>query len=288
MFLLYFRCKNFLNYGLCIAFTVFAAGCQTVQTTQAGAVGIDRPQRVSSLIDRNDLAKQASLQYAQTLKDADKKDALNTNPALTEKVRAIAARLIEQTSVFRPDARQWGWEVNVIQSDDLNAWCMPGGKIAVYSGLIERLKLSDDEVAAVTGHEIAHALREHSWEKASEVAAANVGLSVLGVLAGKTYSDIGGLLYTVTFQLPNSRGMETESDRIGVELAARAAYHPRAAISLWQKMMQVETGGVPAFLSTHPSSENRQADLERYAQIVMPLYEQAVAEKKAKEAASGN
>jgi len=277
VFSLLFRRHIFLGYGLCTLFAVFATGCQTVQTTQAGAVGIDRPQRVSSLVDRNDLTRQASLQYTETLKNADKKASLNTDPVMTERVRAIAARLIEQTPVFRPDAQQWNWEVNVIQADDLNAWCMPGGKIAVYSGLIDRLKLSDDEVAAVTGHEIAHALREHSWEKASEMAVANVGLGVLGAVVGKGYSDLGGLLYSVTFQLPHSREMETEADRIGVELAARAAFDPRAAISLWQKMMQMEKGSTPAFLSTHPSSENRQSDLAHYAEIVMPLYEKAVA-----------
>jgi predicted Zn-dependent protease len=282
------RYKNFLSYGLCAVLAVVATGCQTVQTTQAGTVGIERTQRVSSLVNRNDLAHQASLQYAETLKEANKKDALNTNPVMTEKVRVIATRLIEQTPIFRPDAQQWDWEVNVIQSEELNAWCMPGGKIAVYSGLIDRLKLSDDEVAAVTGHEIAHALREHSWEKASEAVAANVGLSVLGALAGSTYSTAGGLLYTVMFQLPNSREMETEADRMGIELLARAAYDPKAAISLWNKMMQAETGSMPAFLSTHPSSENRQADLERYAQIVMPLYEQAVKEKTTKKPAPKN
>ncbi|MDR0771505.1 MAG: M48 family metallopeptidase [Burkholderiales bacterium] len=271
------RYQVFLRCGLCALLAVLATGCQTVQTTQTGTVGIDRVQRVSSLVNRDDLARQASLQYAQTLKEADK--AVNADPAMTEKVRAIAARLIEQTPVFRPDAKQWDWEINVIQSEELNAWCMPGGKIAIYSGMIDRLKLSDDEVAAVTGHEIAHALREHSWEKASEIAVANVGLGVLGALAGSGYSTAGGLLYTVMFQLPNSREMETESDRIGVELAARAAYHPKAAISLWQKMAQAGSAGVPPFLSTHPSSESRQADLERYAQIVMPLYEQAVAER---------
>lgn len=254
------------------------AACQTVQTTAPGTVGVDRKQTVSPLVDRSELTQAAALEYRQTLDAASTKGQLDQNKAMTERVQRIAARLIPQTAVFRPDAQQWKWETHVISSNELNAWCMPGGKIAVYSGLIDKLKLTDDEIAAVMGHEIAHALREHAWERASQAANANLGMSIAGALLGVGGGgmDMAGMAYQVMFELPNSRGQETEADRIGVELAARAGYDPRAAVTLWQKMGQADSGGAPPkFLSTHPPSAERQTDLANYAQRVMPLYESA-------------
>jgi predicted Zn-dependent protease len=249
------------------------AGCATVKTTEAGAVGVDRQQAM--LVSSREVNASAAKQYAQVTAQAQQKGVLNRDPAQTARVRAIANRLIPQTAVFRPDASGWRWEVNVIGSDELNAWCMPGGKIAVYSGLIDKLKLSDDEIAAILGHEIAHALREHARERISQQVATSavvgIGAAVLGV--GQAGADLGNMVAQVTFTLPNSRTHEIEADRIGVELAARAGYDPRAAVSLWQKMSKAGDGGPPQFLSTHPSPENRIKDLEVYAQRVMPLYE---------------
>lgn len=267
--------KNTLAAGL---FALFAlSGCQTVHTTQPGVVGVNRTQTVSPLVDRKSLDQQATLQYQQIVKQAQSKNALNRNPEETARVRRIADRLIPQTVVFRPDSRDWKWEVNVLSSKELNAWCMPGGKIAVYSGLIEQLKLSDDELAAVMGHEIAHALREHAWERASKAANASLALDIGGILLGASQSqmDMASLAYQASFELPNSREQETEADRIGVELAARAGYDPRAAVSLWQKMRAQAESEPPKWLSTHPPSAERQSDLEDYSQRVMPLYEQA-------------
>ena len=251
------------------------AGCSTVKTTQSGVVGVDRSQAM--LVSSREVNQSAEKQYAQAIGQARQKELLNRNPAETERVRAIANRLIPQTTVFRPDASGWRWEVNVLASNQLNAWCMPGGKIAVYSGLIDKLKLSDDEIAAIMGHEIAHALREHARERISQQMATSavigIGAAVLGV--GSAGADLGNLLAQVTFTLPNSRTHEIEADRIGVELAARAGYDPRAAVSVWQKMAKAGDGGPPQFLSTHPSPENRIKDPEVYAQRVMPLYEAA-------------
>jgi predicted Zn-dependent protease len=182
------------------------------------------------------------------------------------------------TSVFRPDAPGWRWETNVISSDDLNAWCMPGGKIAVYTGLMDKLKLTDDELAAVMGHEIAHALREHGREKAGQSAGVDFA-AALGGLIGAYYGldasvgqNLVGAAGDLAFMRPNSRGMEQEADRIGVELAARAGYDPGAAISLWQKMARASGNSPPQWLSTHPSNETRLADLKVYAERVQPLY----------------
>jgi predicted Zn-dependent protease len=252
-------------------------GCQTVQTTQPGVVGVSREQHVSPIINRKQLNQQAGLQYQQVLGEAQQKQALNRDHETVQRIRRIANRIIPQTAAFRPEAVNWQWEVNVISSKELNAWCMPGGKIAFYTGLIDGLKATDDELAQVMGHEIAHALREHAWERASKSATAGLGLSILGMALGADPSqmDMAGLVYNVTFELPNSREHETEADRIGIELAARAGYDPRAAVTLWQKMAQANEGAPPQWLSTHPASNTRQADLKIYGEKVEPLYEQA-------------
>ena len=264
--------------ALAVALAIAAGGCQSVQTTSAGAVGVDRRQNMSSLISESDMRKGSEQAYAQVLGQARQKGQLNADPALTQRVRTIAQRLIPATAAFRPDAPGWKWEVNVLKSDQLNAWCMPGGKIAFYSGIIERLNLTDDEIAAIMGHEIAHALREHARERASERQAAGlligVGAAVLGV--GQAGADLSQMAYTVAVGMPNSRAHETEADRIGVELAARGGYDPRAAVSLWQKMAKASgNGGPPQWLSTHPSAQTRQQDLAAYAERVMPLYQSA-------------
>jgi predicted Zn-dependent protease len=260
------------------ASTVLLGGCQSVKTTSAGAVGVERTQRMSSMVSEADMRQQAELAYRETLSKEQQKGTLNADSALTNRVRAIAKRLIPATAAFRPEAARWTWEVNVIRSDQINAWCMPGGKIAVYSGLVSKLQLTDDEIAAVVGHEIAHALREHARERASEQMGAQVLIGGAAILlgGGQGTMDLGSAFYKAFFGLPNSRLHETEADRIGVELAARAGYDPRAAITLWQKMASASGGGgTPEFLSTHPSADTRTRDLQVYAQRVMPLYEQA-------------
>jgi predicted Zn-dependent protease len=253
--------------------TLALASCETVQTTQPGTVGVDRKQ--SMLLSSAQVDKSAALAYQQEMKKAAAKKALNRDAAQVARVRVIALRLIPGTAAFRPDAPKWAWETNVITSNDVNAWCMPGGRMAVYTGLIEKLKVTDDELAAVMGHEIAHALREHGRERASQAAAQGLVLSVGGALLGLGDNSVqlAQIITDVTINLPNSREHEVEADRIGVELAARAGYDPRAAITLWQKMGQAGGGAPPQFLSTHPSPQNRQKDLEDFAARVMPLYE---------------
>jgi predicted Zn-dependent protease len=262
---------------LSIALSAALAGCAS--TTQSGAVGADRSQLL--LVSAEQLNQTAAKQYATLTGKAAQQGALNRDPAQTQRVKTVAARLIPQTAVFRPDAVQWKWEVNVLSSKEVNAWCMPGGKIAVYTGLIDRINPTDDELAAVMGHEIAHALREHSRERASQELAKSavigIGAAVLGL--GSAGADLGNALATVTFSLPFSREHEREADRIGVELAARAGYDPRAAITLWQKMAQVGGGGSVELLSTHPAPASRIEDLKTYSAKVMPLYETAKAQR---------
>lgn len=258
-----------------VSLVLMLAACETVQTTQSGLVGVDRQQRMA--VSAQELDQAAGKQYATLIAEQKQKNALNRNAAQVTRVRSIANKLIAQTSVFRPDAPRWQWEVNVLTSPEVNAWCMPGGKIAVYTGLIEKLQVTDDELAAVIGHEISHALREHARERASEQIVAGSVISIGSALLGVGSLGQKGAEYTYMglVGLPNSRSHETEADRIGVELAARAGYDPRAAITLWQKMGQVGGSAPPTFLSTHPSSADRSSDLTVYAQRVMPLYLQA-------------
>lgn len=265
--------------GVSVLATMLVAGCST--TTEEGQVGVERKQLL--LVSSGDMDKAAAAQYQNVLKEQTSKGNVNADPQQVERVRGVARRLIPQTAVFRKDALEWKWEVNVLTSPEVNAWCMPGGKIAVYTGIIEKLQMTDDELAAVMGHEMSHALREHSRERASQELATGVGASLAGVVAeiflpgsGQIGSGVAGAAGQLAYNLPYSRIQETEADRMGVELAARAGYDPRAAIALWQKMAKLSAGGAPPqILSTHPSHDTRIKDLTEFSQKVLPLYEQA-------------
>ncbi|EKM96363.1 putative lipoprotein [Stutzerimonas degradans] len=212
------------------------AGCQAVNTTSGGAVGVDRKQYMFSMLSTEQVNQMYAQSYQQTLSEASSKGVLAKSGPMTRRVDAIAQRLIAKVPVFRPDAAQWDWAVNVIDSPELNANCGPGGKIIFYTGLIEKLQLSDDEIAAVMGHEIAHALREHGREAMSKAYGVQMATqlgSAMGVGSGSLQLANMGVEYLMT--LPNSRGNENEADLIGLELAARAGYNPNAALTLWEK-----------------------------------------------------
>lgn len=270
---------DMMRIGLIVLSAALAAGCQTVRTTQPGVVGVERQQ--SMLVSTGAINRSAESAYRKLLADASRKGQLNRDPAQVARIRGIANRLVPSTAAFRADAPGWKWEVNVITSKDANAWAMPGGKIAFYTGFLEKLQPSDDEIAAVMGHEIAHALREHGRERASQAMAQGIGLGVLGAALrmSETALDLSQIVLDITFNLPNSRTDEVEADRIGVELAARAGFDPRAAVSLWEKMQRTGGGQPPQFLSTHPSHQNRIGDLREYAARVMPLYDAARAKR---------
>lgn len=262
---------RFTSSLLLFSFGVLAA-CATVQTTQPGAVGIERKQRM--LVSEAEVEHGAEQAYAQEVQGAREKGRLNADPALTARVRRIAQRLIPVTAVFRADAPQWNWQVNTLQTDDLNAYAMPGGKIMVYSGLVQKLELSDAEIAAVMGHEISHALREHTRERVSRAYAQQIAIAGLAVVTGVggAAMDLANQVASVTFQLPHSREQEAEADVMGLELMARAGYDPHAAVSLWKKMMGAEKEAPPQWLSTHPSSSDRLSRLEGLIPRVEPLY----------------
>lgn len=265
--------KIITRYKLLLALSVSLCGvaCQTVQTTQPGTVGITRTQ--SMAVSDQQINTASAQAYSKLVQEATAKSQLNRDTAMNTRVQEVARRLIAQTRIFREDASRWRWEVNVFQSDQVNAFCMAGGKIGIYSGIISKLQLTDSELAAVMGHEMAHALREHVREQVSlQYAAQLPGMLVAAVTGIQALGQLGDMVSNVTLGLPRSRQAEVEADEIGVELSARAGYDPRAAISLWQKMNRLGGARPPEFLSTHPSPESREQDLAVTSEKVMSLY----------------
>lgn len=263
--------------------TLLLAGCATTETTKSGAVGVERKQFVG-LVSEQEAEQQSALAYQQTLKEAESKKLLNQNSAETQRVRRIANRLIAEVDVFRTDALKWDWQVNVMENKEINAYCMAGGKMMVYTGLLDEIKPTDDELAAVMGHEISHALREHVRERMSRAKAQQMGLLGAAALVGLSTKSsdnavktlaLGGAVATVALTLPNSRTAEHEADEVGLELMARAGYNPNAALTLWEKMSAKGGAKPPEFLSTHPSDQARMSDIKRLIPKVMPLYEEA-------------
>ena len=260
--------------GLAAVILLATGGCETVSTTNAGAVGVDRKQQM--LVSSAEIDQGAAQAYEAELKAAREKGVLNTDKAQLQRVTTIARRIVGATSTFRSDAAAWNWQFNVQKTKDLNAYCMPGGRIMVYSGLIENLDVTDAELATVLAHEVAHALREHTRERVSRAYAQQLVLSgaaaVTGV--GEGTANLANMIAEVTFQLPFSRDQESEADQIGLELMARAGYDPRAAVTLWNKMSAAAGSGQPKFLSTHPAPKDRIKDIEKNLPRVMPLYAQ--------------
>jgi predicted Zn-dependent protease len=262
--------RTVMAMALCLS-ALMLNGCAT--STAPGAIGADRRQLL--LVSSAEINQMSAVAYDKMKAEADAEDMLNTDRSLLNRVRAVGARLRPQTAVFRPDAPGWNWEVNVLHSDELNAFCMPGGKIMFYSGLIQQLNLTDAEIAIVMGHEVAHALREHSREQMSNALAAQtaigVGAAVFGL--GQGAADLAGTGYQALIATRFSRTDETEADRIGLELVARAGYDPRAGVTLWQKMINANQGGrPPELLSSHPTEANRVREIEALLPRVMPLY----------------
>jgi predicted Zn-dependent protease len=233
---------------------------------------VDRKQQM--MVSSADIEAGAAQAYEAELKAARDKGVLNTDKAQLARVTTIAKRLVAATPAFRADAPGWNWQFNVQKTDEMNAYCMPGGRIMVYSGLIEKLKLTDAELATVMAHEVAHALREHTRERVSRAYGQQLVLSGVAAVTGVSEgtANIANMIGQVTFQLPFGRDQESEADTIGLELMARAGYDPRAAVTLWNKMSAAESSGSPKFLSTHPAPKDRIKDIEKILPRVLPLY----------------
>jgi predicted Zn-dependent protease len=260
---------------LALALLVLPGAASLAQTREGVDVGGN--SAFSKLVSADQVERSAAQQYAQLLSQANGKGALGSkdDPQVV-RLRTIARKIIPFAVEWNPRAKDWRWEVNLLGSSQVNAFCMPGGKIAFYSGILQKLKLSDDEVAMVMGHEIAHALREHARERMGKNAATGIGANLLSQVlglgqVGQTVTNYGAQLLTLEF----SRSDESEADLVGMELAARAGYNPRAGVTLWQKMGAANGSGPPQWLSTHPSGSSRIAEIEANLPKVMPLYERA-------------
>ncbi len=263
-------------------------GCATCLSMGGGfalareGVEVGGNSKFSKLVPADQVEQAAAQQYQKMMQDAAAKNALlpRTHPQ-SKRLVAIAQKIIPFSYEWNPRAKSWQWEVNILNSNQINAFCMPGGKIAFYTGILEQLKLTDDEVAMIMGHEVAHALREHARERMGKNAATNIGANVIGGLlglggGGAQVLGMGAQMLTLKF----GREDESEADLVGMELAARAGYNPKAGVSLWQKMGAASKGAPPQFLSTHPSGPTRIKDIEANLPKVEPLYERARAVKK--------
>jgi predicted Zn-dependent protease len=227
-----------------------------------------------AIVSEESAQASSSKAYAQKVETASRQGKLSTDAALNARVKHITDDLVAQAKLMHPPSKDWKWEVRVLDEPTINAWCMPGGKMAIYTGIIQKLSLNDDEVAQIMGHEIAHALLGHGRERMSRAFATSAGLTLGSIVVG---ADLTGFspLVDIALNLPNSREGESEADRYGIELAARAGFNPEAAVTLWKKMAATSKGGPPAFLSTHPSSDERIQALGALVPQMMPIYQKA-------------
>ncbi len=257
---------------------IFLSGCAS--TTLESDSNVSRHQLlILPKFIANSMAVDA---YKEAIRNAEKNNKLNTDEDLLNRVKKISYKLIDEAIVFRDDVKEWKWEINVEDNEEVNAYCMPGGKIMVFSGLVEKVNATDDELAAVIGHEIVHALREHGRERMSTALAQQVGIIGFAAYIANKGTRVStdaavqavALGTTLFFALPNSREQEREADKMGLELTARAGYNPMAAVSLWRKMSELSEFDMPEFLSTHPSNENRIKNLIEHAKKINNLYEE--------------
>jgi predicted Zn-dependent protease len=269
------RSKTFARYGRSgwaagLVLILAITGCSTNPVT-------GRSQLM--LVSEGAAISASSQAYTEVLSSARKEGRVDADPETKARVTAIARRVVAQAVRYRPETADWDWQIAVIDDPEtLNAFAMAGGKMAIYTGIIDKLALTDDELAQIIAHEIAHALSSHSSEKMSVALASSLALTAFAVSGDRSELALTGaaMAALMAVQLPNSRQMETEADRIGIELAARAGYRPDAAASLWAKMANEGGARQPAFLSTHPAPQSRQRDLQALAAQMQPLYEEAL------------
>ena len=229
-----------------------------------------------ALAPEGEMDKAAAQQYAAMMGQAQQKGVLvSPNDPQVKRLRAIAQRIIPHTARWNQDAQQWKWQVNLVKSDQVNAFCMPGGRIGFFTGIIDKLKLTDDEIAAVMGHEIAHALREHGRDRQTKATATGLASQLGGaLLSAWTGYDVRGIANGLgqVVVLKFSRDEEREADLVGLDISARAGYDPRAGIALWRKMAALNQSAPIELLSTHPGGEHRIEQIQNHMNVLLPLY----------------
>ena len=261
--------KPFRHFTLLLLITSLITACATSPTGRTQLMLVSEQQAITA-------SKQA---YVEMLQPLEKQGKVDNNPTVTKRVQTITDRLIIEAIKMRPETRQWEWSVKVIDDPEMvNAWCMAGGKMAIYTGLVQKLKPTDDELAQVMAHEISHALANHTAERMSVAMATTLGVLAVGAATDDNRGAAmagAAVAAKLAIELPNSRTSEAEADRMGIELAAKAGYDPHAAVTLWQKMNKLGEARAPEFLSTHPAPENREKTLKALIPQMMPYYEQA-------------
>ncbi len=271
---------KFLTTGVVLALF----GCQATASSNTPARGpadgipVEQPSQLRSLVPAAQLERAAGQQFLKMKQQASKKNQLapDNHPQLI-RLRKIASQLKPHALLWNENAQNWPWEVQLFLDDAINAFCMPGGKIGFYSGILEKLKLTDDEVAIIMGHEMAHALREHSRAQIAKSQLTGLGASVLSSVlgigdVGRTLMDYGVQLTLLKF----SRDDENDADLVGLDISSRAGFDPRAGVTLWQKMSMASKNKPPQWLSTHPSGPNRISQIERNLDFALPLYARAI------------
>ncbi len=257
--------KSLLKSILALAILLSLAACATSPTGRNQLMLVSEESAINA----------SKTAYTEMLKPFEEEGKLDNDPKLKARVERITGRLIAQAIVMRPETKNWDWSIRIIDDPEtVNAWAMAGGKMALYTGLVQKIEPTDDELAQVLGHEISHALAKHTAEKMSVAMATQLGVLAVAASTDKKGAVTGAVVAAqLAVTLPNSRSAETEADRIGIELAAKAGYDPRAAATLWRKMAKVSGNGPPQFLSTHPSPGNREQTLEKLAKEMMPYYQ---------------
>src|SRR6185436_13751013 len=267
-----------MNYFF-LALLLFSLNVNAQKTQE----GVDVQKSRLLLLPASTVERSAGQQYGQLMRAAADKGLLNRDPEQVNRLRRIARELVPHAARFNKDAEKWRWEVNLISSKSVNAFCMPGGKIAFFTGILDQLQLTDDEVASIMGHEIGHALLEHGRARMSEQLLKNAGISIAAAVfnLGQISAELLNQAANLAVSLPYARLHETDADLVGLELSARAGHDPRAAVSVWQKMSRLAQAGSkkpsgngqpPQFLSTHPSHESRIREIEANLPKVLPLY----------------
>ena len=257
---------------------VLALFSATAFSQEKAKEGVDVHRSRLLLLPASTVENSAAQQYGQLMRAAAQKNALNADKREVERLRNIARALIPHSARFNKDAARWKWEVNLISSRTVNAFCMPGGKIAFFTGILEQLQLTDEEVAVVMGHEIGHALLEHGRARMSEQVLKSVGISIAAAVLnlGQISAELLAQAANLAVSLPYARRQESDADLVGMELAARAGYDPRAAAAVWRKMAKLAQaagkGQPPQFMSTHPAHETRIKEIEANLPKVLPLY----------------
>ncbi len=247
--------------------TLFAAAVSGCATSPTG-----RSQLM--IVSPDSAIVESQKAYVSTVTELDSGKQLITDPVWVKRIATITGRLVTEAVSQYPQTADWKWSVAIINdADTLNAWCMAGGRMAIYSGIVTQLNLNDDEIAQIMGHEISHAIANHTAERMSRAVLMNAGLTATAAATDNNELALGGtaLAAKLALELPNSRTAESEADRIGIELATRAGYRPQAAVSLWEKMEKAAGGSTPEFLSTHPSPKNRAATLKKLGQQMLTL-----------------